>query len=186
MAAVARRRHRLGNEALFRDHLTSRSGGSCPPTPPRYRALRLRGLREHPDAFTSSHEEESERPLRRDRARASRRTARTAVFGAFVDGELAGVVGLAREPRAKNRHKATRVRHVRRARVTRGAASGAALLAHVIDEARAQSGLEQLVLTVTDTNVAARTLYEQCRLSLVRHRAARDPRRRHATTTRTT
>ena len=37
---------------------------------------------------------------------------------------------------------------------------GAALLRQVIDAARSQPGIEQLVLTVTDTNVAARTLYE--------------------------
>ena len=37
---------------------------------------------------------------------------------------------------------------------------GRALLRHVIDAARREPGLEQLVLTVTHTNAAARTLYE--------------------------
>ena len=32
---------------------------------------------------------------------------------------------------------------------------------HLIGEARHEPGLEQLVLTVTDTNAAARTLYEK-------------------------
>ena len=123
-----------------------------------YRALRLRGLREHPDAFTSSHAEESERPL----ALTERRIAPDSpdwVFGAFVGAELAGVVGLSREPRAKNRHKASLFgMYVAPEHARRGI--GASLLRYAIDAARTQSGLEQLVLTVTDTNVAARTLYE--------------------------
>jgi RimJ/RimL family protein N-acetyltransferase len=124
-----------------------------------YRTLRLRGLLEHPDAFTSSHAEESERPL----AVTERRIAADSpdwVFGAFVDGGLAGVVGLAREPRTKNRHKAgvfgmyVAPDHARHG-------IGAALLRHAIEAARSVPGLEQLVLTVTETNVAARELYEK-------------------------
>jgi ribosomal protein S18 acetylase RimI-like enzyme len=123
-----------------------------------YRALRLRGLLEHPDAFTSSHAEESERPL----AVTERRIAPDSpdwVFGAFVGAELAGVVGLTREPRAKNRHKAA-IFGMYVAPEHRRRGIGASLVRYAIDAARAQSGLEQLVLTVTDTNVAARTLYE--------------------------
>ena len=124
-----------------------------------YRALRLRGLQEHPDAFTSSHAEDSETPL----ATTERRLAPDSpdwVFGAFVGDELAGVVGLAREPRAKNRHKAAVFgMYVAPEHARRGI--GRELLRHAIEAARSQSGLEQLVLTVTETNVAARTLYEK-------------------------
>ena len=123
-----------------------------------YRTLRLRGLKEHPDAFTSSHVEESEKPL----AATERRLAPDSgdwVFGAFIANELAGLAGLSREPRAKNRHKASVFgMYVAREHGRRGV--GAALLRQVIDAARSQPGIEQLVLTVTDTNVAARTLYE--------------------------
>ncbi len=121
--------------------------------------MRLRGLREHPDAFTSSHAEESERPL----VATERRLAPDSgdwVFGAFTAGKLAGVTGLSREPRAKNRHKASIFgMYVASEHGRRGV--GAALMRQVIETARSQPGLEQLVLTVTDTNVAARTLYEQ-------------------------
>jgi len=123
-----------------------------------YRDLRLRGLREHPDAFTSSYEEAVEKPLD-STAERLRGDGPEAVYGAFAGGVLAGVVGLAREPRAKNRHKATvfgmfvGAEHVRRG-------IGAALLRHVIGEAKRQDGLAQLVLTVTATNTAARRLYE--------------------------
>jgi RimJ/RimL family protein N-acetyltransferase len=116
-------------------------------------------LQEHPDAFTSSFEEERGKPLA---AMAERIGADShdRVFGAFVAGELAGMVGLGREPRAKGRHKAVVFgMYVAPEHGRRGI--GAALLRRAIDEARAQPGLEQLVLTVTETNLAARTLYEK-------------------------
>ncbi len=83
-----------------------------------------------------------------------------AVYGAVVDGELVGVLGLAREPRAKNRHKAVVFgMYVMPEHGGRGI--GAALLAYVIAEAKGQAGVEQLVLTVTRTNDIARALYER-------------------------
>jgi ribosomal protein S18 acetylase RimI-like enzyme len=76
-----------------------------------------------------------------------------------VGGELAGVVGLAREPRAKNRHKATVFgMYVAPEFGRRGI--GRALVRHVVAAAHRESGLEQLVLTVTQTNDTARGLYE--------------------------
>ena len=124
-----------------------------------YRALRLRGLRECPDAFTSSHAEDSELPL----ATTERRLAPDSldwVFGAFVASELASIVGLAREPRAKNRHKAAVFgMYVPPEHARHGI--GSELLRHAIEVARSQSGLEQLVLTVTATNIGARALYEK-------------------------
>jgi RimJ/RimL family protein N-acetyltransferase len=123
-----------------------------------YRTLRLRALLEHPDAFTSSHAEDSEMPL----STTQRRLASDSpdrVFGAFVADELAGMVGLGREQRAKNRHKANVFgMYVAPEHGRRGI--GAALLRRVIETAQLQ-GIEQLVLTVTDTNVPARTLYER-------------------------
>ncbi len=130
-----------------------------PPDAAAYRALRLRGLREHPDAFTSSDEEESRKPLATTEQRIAPDSA-DAVYGALVDGALVGVVGLAREPRAKNRHKAV-VFGMYVAPEHGGRGIGAALLAHVIHEAKRQPDLEQLVLTVTQTNDGARMLYER-------------------------
>jgi RimJ/RimL family protein N-acetyltransferase len=124
-----------------------------------YRTLRLRGLTEHPDAFTSSDAEETERPLAVTKRRIAA-DSRDWVFGAFVAGVLAGVVGLAREPRAKNRHKASVFgMYVAPGHARRGI--GTELVRHTIDVARTVAGLEQLVLTVTETNVAARALYEK-------------------------
>jgi RimJ/RimL family protein N-acetyltransferase len=119
----------------------------------------LRALAEHPDAFTSSHEEDSRKPV----AAMAERLAPDgdeAVYGAFADGRLVALAGLAREKRMKNRHKAT-VFGMYVAPECGGRGLGGALLGHVIDAARRQPGLQQLVLTVTDGNAPAAALYEK-------------------------
>jgi len=121
--------------------------------------LRLRALAEHPEAFTSSHEEERRKPVAAMAARLAP-GGDEAVYGAFVDDRLVALAGLARETRVKNRHKAT-VFGMYVAPECGGRGIGGTLLAHVIGEARKQSGLEQLVLTVTDGNAAATALYEK-------------------------
>ena len=74
-----------------------------------FRRLRLRALKEHPDAFGSSYEEESALSLETVAAR-MRRTAESPhafTLGAYREGELVGMVGFYREQREKMRHKAT-------------------------------------------------------------------------------
>lgn len=121
-----------------------------------YRALRLRALREHPEAFTSSYEEECERPETQSEDRLRHGAA---FWGVFVAGQLVGMVGLDREQRVKNRHKGTVVAmYVAPEFARRGA--GRALMQALVAHARA-TGLESLVLTVTHGNDAARELYER-------------------------
>ena len=127
-----------------------------PTDAPAYRTLRLRGLREHPDAFTSSYEEDVDKPLAATEARLGADSG-TTMWGAFVDGALVGGIGLVREPRRKGRHKADIVAmYVQPEHARRGI--GRALLAAAIAHARA-AGIEQLALTVTLGNAAARRLY---------------------------
>ena len=64
-----------------------------------YRALRLRGLKEHPDAFTSGYGEEAAKPLSVTEARLAPE-ADGRMSGGFVDGAPVGAIGLLREPRA--------------------------------------------------------------------------------------
>ena len=124
-----------------------------------YRELRLRGLKEHPDAFTSGHDEEAAKPPSVTEARLAPE-AGGRMWGAFVEGTLVGAIGLLREPRVKIRHRGEVFgMYVVRERAAQGV--GAALLSHLIGEARREPGLTQLVLTVTETNVAARTLYKK-------------------------
>ncbi|MEO8754658.1 MAG: GNAT family N-acetyltransferase [Casimicrobiaceae bacterium] len=127
-----------------------------PADAPAYREIRLRGLREHAEAFTSSHEEDAVKAMAATEERLAADSG-AAIFGAFVGEVLAGGIGLAREPRRKTRHKANIVAmYVQPEFGRRGI--GRALLAHAIDCARAD-GIEQLTLTVTQTNAAARELY---------------------------
>ncbi len=125
---------------------------------PAYRALRLRGLREHPDAFTSSFEEDETLPLDAS-ARRLRSEAQTFWGALDGDGMLLGIVGLDRETRAKNRHKATVV-GMYVAPEAAGRGCGRALLDALVACAR-QENLELLVLTVTEGNGAAAALYER-------------------------
>lgn len=129
---------------------------------PDYRAFRLRGLRQHPDAFTSSFEEEKLRPLA-DTERRLAAPGTEKLWGAFVNGELAGMVGLSHEMRAKNRHKATLVgMYVAEEFSRRGL--GCALVNTVVRNAR-DCGVELVILTVTDNNRAACALYAQAGFS---------------------
>jgi ribosomal protein S18 acetylase RimI-like enzyme len=118
-----------------------------------YRALRLRALCEHPDAFTSSWEDDREQPVEASAAR----LAGHAFWGAFQGAELYGFVGLERESRAKNRHKATVVGMYVAPEVA-GQGVGRALLAALLAHARS-AGLGSLVLTVTEGNAQAQRLY---------------------------
>jgi RimJ/RimL family protein N-acetyltransferase len=121
-----------------------------------YHELRLRGLREHPDAFTSSYEEECERPL----SWVKTRVANSVVLGAYVGGRLVGVLGMSVDPRAKVRHKA-QVFGMYVAPEHAGRGIGKTLVGECIARARSMAGFEQLQLTVTDSNARAKALYER-------------------------
>lgn len=124
-----------------------------------YRELRLRALREHPDAFTSSWEEDQRQPV----SASEQRLASQAFWGVFADGALVGMVGLERRARPKEWHKATVVgMYVAPEHAGRGA--GEALLQALLAHAR-EEGLRQLVLTVTEGNGRAQRLYERAGFS---------------------
>lgn len=133
-----------------------------PADAPAYRVLRLRALREHAQAFTSSFEQEQGKPLASYEQRLAAGSA-CKFWGAFVrqqpQGEpvLAGVVGLEREQRLKSRHKALVIgMYVASEHARQGLAR--ALLDALLAEARAD-GLALLVLTVTSGNAGAEQLY---------------------------
>lgn len=120
-----------------------------------FRALRLQCLRDHPEAFTSDHDSEAAKPLS---ATVDRINAQ-ALFGAFDGEQMVGMIGLDRETRPQNRHKAHVVAvYVAPSHLGRGVAQQ--LVHTVIDHAR-QQGVQRLVLTVTHGNDRAQALYER-------------------------
>jgi len=82
-----------------------------------------------------------------------------AVFGQFDGADLAAMVGVLRESQSKRRHKAL-IWGMYVAPKARLKGVGRALLTRAITHARAWSAVEQLHLSVTDTAIAAKRLYE--------------------------
>lgn len=134
-----------------------------PDDAPSYQALRLRGLAEHPEAFTSSAEEEATRPLQwaQDRLRAAAARPNDFFLGAYRADALLGIVGVQGRYRPKERHNATVVGMYVVPEVS-GQGVGRALMQALLRDAAQLPGLEQLDLTVTEGNDAARTLYARC------------------------
>lgn len=120
-----------------------------------YRALRLEGLQNNPEAFGASWEVEAAEPL----AWFAERLRRSAVFGGFADrGDLAGVAGLVVPDAAKSKHKGVLWGMFVRPEF-RGSGLADALVAQVIDHATGR--VEELKLTVVASNTAAVRLYER-------------------------
>lgn len=126
-----------------------------------YRALRLRALTEHPEAFTSSAVEEAGAGEALARRLAPDPDApHDVMLGAFDARELVGTCGMHVEPRLTRRHRG----HVYAMYVAREAAGrgvGHALVAAIVEHARRCPGLDSLVLTVTAGNEVACRLYRR-------------------------
>lgn len=126
-----------------------------------YRALMLDAYARHPDAFTSSVDERAALPIAWWEKRLGTEDANSSiVFAAFDNDRMVGVAGLSFEPRSKARHKASLFGMYVPA-AFRGCGIGRALVATVLDHARARPGVVLVQLTVTDGNVAAHGLYER-------------------------
>ena len=118
----------------------------------RYRDIRLEGLRQAPEAFSSTFERESAMPL----SWFAERIVKGNVFGAFDGGELLGVAGYWPQEGTKVSHKAAlwgtyvreRARHL---------SLGRRLIEAIAEHAKAR--VEQLQLGVATGNTAAYRLY---------------------------
>ena len=126
---------------------------------PAFWELRLRALRDHPDAFGMSYEEQRDTPLAAiaERFRTSYSTPSSFILGAFADG-LVGMVGCFGERSAKVRHKAS-LWGVYVAPEARGRGVARALLTAAIDRVRAWPDVDTLRIAVVVGNDAARSLY---------------------------
>ena len=126
-----------------------------------YRSLRLRMLLRYPDAFTSSYEEDVAHPLEWTQSRIaySPWTPGNFILGAFDgDGGLIAAIGIKREERRKQVHKAT-LFGMFVAPEHQGRGIGNALLHACLTRCRQVDGLLQIHLTVTAGNETAFALY---------------------------
>lgn len=124
-----------------------------------YQALRLRALREHPEAFGSAYEDEAVVALEKVAERLVSAPERF-TLGAWQNASLVGMAGFSRNTGRKTRHRGM-VWGMYVAPEVRGQGIGAALLNEIIQRAKQLDGLEEIVLAVTVGNPAARKIYIQ-------------------------
>ncbi|GIO64012.1 N-acetyltransferase [Paenibacillus cineris] len=123
-----------------------------------YRELRLKSLKENPEAFLTTYEIEKDKPieqLRRNLIASDHRFT----LGAFINGGLIGIVTFVRESNPKIVHKG----NIYAMYVTpefREKGIGKSLVQELINKAKHCEGLEQINLTVISNNNAAKRLYE--------------------------
>lgn len=118
-----------------------------------YREMRLEGLRNHPEAFGASWDDEIDKPD----SWWTERLASTTVFAGWIDSSpLLGVAGFYVLGPAKQRHKGILWGMYVRPEA-RGTGLAVALVQRVIEQARPR--VEEIRLTVMASNTAARRLY---------------------------
>jgi ribosomal protein S18 acetylase RimI-like enzyme len=126
-----------------------------------YRELRLRGLREHPEAFGETAAAFESRSLES----ISERVVAQARLGAFIlaavsaSGAMLGCVGLAVQEPGKSRHRGM-LWGMYVLPEARGKGVGRVLLDELLDCAGKLEFLEQIHLSVVTSNTAAVRLYE--------------------------
>ncbi|MBC3208111.1 MULTISPECIES: GNAT family N-acetyltransferase [unclassified Pseudomonas] len=124
-----------------------------------YRERMLEAYDRHPQAFTSSVRERAVMPLSWWEGRLTSKL--DVLLGAFDGGTLAGIVGLALEPREKARHKVT-LFGMYVSTDFRQQGLGFELVQAALLEAQNHAGLKVIQLTVTAGNDAAFKLYQRC------------------------
>ncbi|OPG15466.1 GNAT family N-acetyltransferase [Ferroacidibacillus organovorans] len=124
-----------------------------------YREVRLRALKNDPDSFGSTYEQEATRPLGNFIERI-RHTRDQFTLGCFDDSDtLVGIVNFVRENRLKTAHKGN-IYGMYIEPQLRGRGVGKALLLALIERATKEcEGLEQIHLTVVSNNESAKRLY---------------------------
>lgn len=126
-----------------------------------YQALRLRALKEHPESFGRSYEEEKDRPLENIVKRLANGQPESTTFGAFVDDELVGIIGIHHpQDREKSKHR-VHIGGMYVAAEHQGKKFGQALLDAALNNIRARDEVMMVILAVTVGNLPARNLYRK-------------------------
>jgi ribosomal protein S18 acetylase RimI-like enzyme len=129
-----------------------------------YRKLRLRALKDEPNAFAIDYAEELASGSEFMRDRLDRAFSVTAVFGAFDPATetqaLVAMVGLFRDDRKKTQHRAG-IWGVYTLPSHRGRSLSQQLLSIAVDHARAVWHSRVILLSVESTNDSAKALYQK-------------------------
>ncbi|MCR8634689.1 GNAT family N-acetyltransferase [Paenibacillus radicis (ex Xue et al. 2023)] len=124
-----------------------------------YREIRLKSLKENPEAFLTTYEIQLIKPIEEFQQNLEQ-TELKFTLGCFSKAnELAGIVTFVRESNPKITHKGT-IYAMYVSPEFRGMRVGYALLTELIQRAKQFPGLEQIKLTVVSNNLAAKKLYE--------------------------
>lgn len=125
-----------------------------------YRKVRLDCLREFPESFGSSYEEEQGKQQLYFETIIETQAHRAFMLGAFDGETLVGICGFIQAGGAKTKHSGELMQvYIRPAHSGRGV--GQQLLQATIEEAFKEPALEQIQLGVIAGNTAANTLYER-------------------------
>jgi ribosomal protein S18 acetylase RimI-like enzyme len=123
-----------------------------------FQAIRLRSLKEHPEAFAMAYEDEKDIPLAEVAKRFETPARDRIILGAFDEDTLIGLVGGYQDSLRKCKHRA-HLGPMYVAAEARRQGAGRLLLREAITALRAIDGVEEIVLAVTVGNDAARALY---------------------------
>ena len=122
-------------------------------------SLRQEALKAHPLAFSATISEDPKTLVESFLTRLTS-NGESAVFGAFMDDSLIGIVGVRRNPGEKERHKAL-IWGMYVTAVSRRKGVGAMLLRTAIRQAQSWAGVEQVHLAVSEVAEGAKRLYER-------------------------
>lgn len=124
-----------------------------------YRTVRHAVLTSDPQAFITTAAEFAGRKLESIAAQIDQKE-HAVTLGAFLNGELVGILSIVRETRPSIRHRAD-IYGVGVLEQARGQGAGDALINAAIMQAQAWEGVTIINLAVTETQSAARKLYER-------------------------
>lgn len=122
-----------------------------------YRTIRLNALKNSPESFGSSYEEEAAFDVERFTKRITKPNSTT--FGVFDGNNLAGICNVSFQPRKKMNHRAD-IFSMYVEPEFRGKGFGKALIESAIKRACERKTIRQIYLTVVSSNKKAKSLYE--------------------------
>ncbi len=122
-----------------------------------YRTIRLNALKNSPESFGSSYEEEAAFEVERFTKRITKPNSYT--FGAFEEKQLAGICNISFQPRKKMNHRAELFSmYVEPDFRSKGI--GKALIERTIQSAHERKTVQQIYLTVVSSNKTAKSMYD--------------------------